>query len=367
MNFKVDNSVNGGPINLVFCSDNKYFPALYCAIGSVLQTSSSSIFKIYVIDGGLDELSKKKIYSLLKSKSPQSQIIYLVPDESKIQKLVRRKEMTAIAYARLLIPEIVPESRVLYLDSDTLTFSDVAELWSDPLLMGEMLCAVADTETLCLADDSKKACEILGVPTGRKYFNSGVLLMNNDLLKADGFSLQCIEFQIKYGHICRFHDQSPINFIYSDRIREISLKWNTPVWLLDSKPWTKPSSIMHYTNERPWLRDSGKSASYFFRKYAESIGLSIETGSKTFQDGRLQLLIKHFAAPMRAVVFSVLGIYYGLSSNHERQSSYLRSSAYWAKYFFNLPYSVILNRKNRSLINSYFSLLASEFKNIHLS
>lgn len=363
MQSEVVTSNNSGLINIVFCADNNYFSALYCAIGSLLQTSFSSTFKIYVIDGGLSDFSKGKINSLLKSKSPQSEIAYIVPDISQLHGLIIRKEMSAIAYARLLIPEIILESRVLYLDSDTLVFSDVAELWNDQSLMGEMLCAVADTETLCLADDSKKTCDLLGVPQGRKYFNSGVLLMDLDQMRLNNFSIKCSEFQLKYGAICRFHDQSPINFIYSDRIREIPLKWNTPVWLLDSKPWSKPSAILHYTNERPWLSDSGKSASYFFRKYAESLGISIERASKTFQEGRLQLLINHLAAPLRAFVFLILGIFYGLLSNHERQSSYLRSSTYWAKYFFKLPSSIILNRRNRALIKSYFSLISSKSNN----
>jgi lipopolysaccharide biosynthesis glycosyltransferase len=256
-------------INVVLSADEKYFPGLYCVIGSVIQSSRDN-FNFYVLDGGLSNLSKQKVISLLKRKSFQSQIFYIVPDNSSLKTLILRKEMTSIAYARLLIPELILESRVLYLDSDTLVFSDVAELWNDDSLVGEMLCAVADKETLCLADDSKKACDMLGVSPRKKYFNSGILLMDLDQLRSNKFSVKCIEFQLKYGSICRFHDQSPINFIYSDRIREIPLKWNTPVWLIDSKPWTKPSSILHYTNERPWLRDSGKAASYFFRKYAEN-------------------------------------------------------------------------------------------------
>lgn len=344
-------------INIVLSADEKYFPGLYCVIGSVIQSSRDN-FNFYVLDGGLSNLSKERIISLLKNKSPQSQIIYIVPDNSSLQNMILRKEMTAIAYARLLIPELILESRVLYLDSDTLVFSDVAELWNDASLKGEMLCAVADTETLCLADDSKAACNLLGLPKDRKYFNSGVLLMDLDQLRANKFSDKCIRFQIKHGDICRFHDQSPINFIYSDRIREISLKWNTPVWLLDSEPWSRPSAILHYTNERPWLRDSGKAASYFFRKYAESLGLSIDTSGKTFRKGRYQNFVKHSTSPIRAFVFLILGIYYLICSNNNLKTSYFRSSAYWAKYFLKLPGYFLLNKKNRALINSYFELQA---------
>ena len=346
-------------INLVFCSDENYFTALYCAIGSVLDASSNNAFRIYVLDGGLSNRSKKKLESLLKEKSPISELIYIVPNNVQLEQLIRRKGMTAIAYARLLIPELIHESRVLYIDSDTLIFSDVAELWNDASLKGEMLCAVVDTETLCFRDDSKKACEILGLNPQKKYYNSGVLLMNVDKLKEDHFSLKCIDFQIKYGKICRFHDQSPINFVYSDHIKEIPLKWNTPVWTLDCKPWSRPSAILHYTNERPWLWDSGKAASYFFRKYAESLGEYIDTSGKTFRKSRYQNFVKHSVAPIRAFVFLILGIYYRICSNHELKSSYFRSSAYWAKYFLNLPRYLLLNKKNSALINSYFEMQAS--------
>jgi lipopolysaccharide biosynthesis glycosyltransferase len=339
-------------INIVFSADEKYFPGLYCAIGSVIQSSRAN-FNFYVLDGGISNSSKEKLYSLLKNNSDDHRLSFIQIDVSKFAHFDLRRGMSPSAYSRLLMPELINDSRVIYIDSDVLVFKDLAELWNDESLHGAILCAVADTETLTLGEDSRLVCDKLGVNSENKYFNSGFLLMDLDLLRADNFSKKCLDFTEQYTHQVRYHDQSPINFLYHNRIKELPVKWNTPVYTLNNIPWTIPDVVLHYTSQRPWLVDSS-TYSYFFLKYSASIGLPIDAKSKSFILGRFDSIRKNILSPIRVILFFLKYIYYKAISNETLCSSYQRACSYWLNYLLNIPHLFFLNKSNKTLINAYF-------------
>ena len=339
-------------ISVVFSADDKYFPGLYCAMGSVIQSSRAN-FNFYVLDGGISNSSKDKLYSLIKNSPLNHRLSFIQVDASRFARFDLRRGMSPSAYSRLLMPELINDSRVIYIDSDVLVFRDLAELWNDDLLYSSILCAVADTETLTLGEDSRSVCDKLGINSANKYFNSGFLLMDLDLLRADNFTKKCLTFTEKYTHEVRYHDQSPINFLYYNRIKEIPAMWNTPVYTLNTVPWTVPDVVLHYTSQRPWLVDSS-TYSYFFLKYSASIGLPIDVRSKSFILGRFDSIKQNILSPIRVILFFLKYIYYKAISNETLCSSYQRACSYWLRYFFLIPHLFFLQQRNRSLIDAYF-------------
>lgn len=84
--------------------------------------------------------------------------------------------LTRGAAYRLLIPEVLPLDRLIYLDGDIVVDLDIGALW-DVGLFGHSLAVVRDLETRYWSEAHWQRVRHIGVPP-ELYFNSGVMVMN---------------------------------------------------------------------------------------------------------------------------------------------------------------------------------------------
>lgn len=160
--------------------------------------------------------------------------------------------ISKITYGRLLIPRLVPEDQVLYIDSDAIVDQNIDELW--PLgFEGHPLAAVHDV----FAD----------------IFNAGILLINNKKLKEeDNIVDRMLEAGKEKG--LRDADQAVLNKFFNHNYLGLDIKYNyvigydrdvtlapsnAPTYfeLMDS---CKDPKIIHYASaDKPWnMTSSGR-------------------------------------------------------------------------------------------------------------
>jgi len=75
------------------------------------------------------------------------------------------------ALYRLLIPEVIPEERLLYVDTDALVTGDLSDLYAADL---------TDCDVVGVRDTGIKPQQLksIGLPADHAYINAGVMLMN---------------------------------------------------------------------------------------------------------------------------------------------------------------------------------------------
>lgn len=149
-----------------------------------------------------------------------------------------------MAYARFLIPKLIPDDRVLYLDSDLIVDDQIDELQ---------------------AVDFKDK-EIMAVPDygDANQFNSGVMLMNNQKLKQDGNLSQKL-LSLSADSKLDNGDQSVLNAFFKGKIFPLPAQYNYQVgydynafwhhsqYLLDKLNSIKHPKIIHYlTFDKPF-------------------------------------------------------------------------------------------------------------------
>lgn len=127
------------------------------------------------------------------------------------------------AWYRILLPELLTaESRVLYLDADTIIRRSLMPLWQMPL-DGKVLGAICNP---LYGFMNTRFMAGLGVTTPAEYFNSGVLLIDLDRWRAEGISQQMFRFIKERGSQQSWPDQNALNCVLAGRWQRLSPAWN---------------------------------------------------------------------------------------------------------------------------------------------
>jgi lipopolysaccharide biosynthesis glycosyltransferase len=168
--------------------------------------------------------------------------------------------VSAAAYMRLFLPDILPETvdRYIYLDSDVLVEGDLEELSSMPMC-GLPLAAVRDLFTPTVGAQGGIPGRPHGLSDDAPYFNSGVLLVDRAAWQRRDVTEVSLEYLERNRHRLRFVDQDSLNIACYDAWVELDRKWNYQGWWPDpGEVESRPSDVRvtHYVGRRkPWEAD----------------------------------------------------------------------------------------------------------------
>jgi lipopolysaccharide biosynthesis glycosyltransferase len=157
-----------------------------------------------------------------------------------------RADLTRGALFRLLIPEILPVSRVIYLDCDTVVNLDITDLWAAP--MGNFSLAAVKDAWVRHRSNEKIRRRIMGYDT-EEYFNSGVLLMNLQRIREKyDLARNAHDTFMRYAHAITGADQDCLNVLFAKDVAFLDERFNR---ILRNDP-VLDDSIIHFTGVKPW-------------------------------------------------------------------------------------------------------------------
>ncbi len=207
-------------MDIFFASDDKFVQHLSVAIVSILKNSLPfENFNFYILDGGITDKSKNNILSLQQIK--KFNIEFIKVDDNLFKECNITDECLYISkqtYYRYIIPKLKPEiKKCIYLDCDIVVNDSLNKLWNIDL-KDNYVAAVIELYNGGLEDKLR-----LGV---NKYFNAGVLLINNELWVKDNISETLFENQVKLKNKIRWVDQDVLNYTFNNKVLLISPKYN---------------------------------------------------------------------------------------------------------------------------------------------
>ena len=237
-------------IPIVFCFSSNYVSYTLAATYS-LAISTKSRLKIYWLVSRLEDLNLDLYINNLKFNNIEIKIISA--DESRFVKWKTAAHVNTSGYLRLLVPDLIPESKVIYLDCDVIVRSDLSELYNLNLI-GNVLAGVVDfTYEL-------RSTNTIPLTLGEPYLNAGVLLLDLKTLKEDRFLDKCESIHNNYYESIIWSDQCIINKYAEGRKLIIDKKWNFQVdsisttnlkW--DSTLFVDKTKILHFSGSiKPW-------------------------------------------------------------------------------------------------------------------
>lgn len=218
--YKLENSDINNEKNMVvaMCCTETWYSHLIVGLYSLLE-NTKSIKKIYLL------LETDNVYDvpyldyLIKKYNVEFKLI-------KVNKLIEKKlkrncpnknsYFTDFTFGKLLLSDIVEESKVLYLDTDAIAVKDISDIWnydiSDYYIAGVKDWGVEERGNI----------EELGI--NGKYINAGVVLFNLDKMRRDHVEEKCFDLINKIELI--FLDQDALNYVCTDNELYLPVMYN---------------------------------------------------------------------------------------------------------------------------------------------
>lgn len=281
-------------ISIVFASDNNYAQHIAVVIASIMAKTKEKVC-FYVIN---DNISKDKIEKLRDTAVTfKTKIEFISVPEDKFSNVYLSGHVSKAAYFRLALADILPNDieKVIYLDVDLLVYDDIKKMWQIDL-KNLPLAAVPDYGIMASPRLCKQKADVIGLPVGEKYFNSGVLVVNLKEWRKEDYTKQILEIinNNQFPH----HDQDALNKLFMHKWQALDLRWNIipPVFNLFSKillnsnfrknaiTARKNPGIIHYAGRyKPWEFTLHKG---FNDKYYQYLQLTSFADSSMPQPGK---------------------------------------------------------------------------------
>lgn len=273
-------------IPVVYSCDDNYAAYLGVSIKSLIENSTfSHQYKIYILDGGISEVNKKRIKSLEKSNITIEFVdVSPIMDKFDLSLFKLSLHFTIATYYRFFLPQLFPNfSKLCYIDCDTVVLKDIALLYETDI-KGYYLGVTRDIENIKSCNQNKEYKKYyyntLDMQNHLDYFNAGVLVCNIEKMKSDNLTEQLIKTLEKIGNP-RYVDQCILNSVCEGKVKFISQNWNFTWHTIFDKNYqqyvqspfleayekaAQDPYILHFTGcgLKPWLNPSLENSEYFW-------------------------------------------------------------------------------------------------------
>ncbi len=234
-------------IPLVFCFDAQFVNYAAVSIYTAHKSTTSKL-KIYCLVPVVDILKISIINELALQHKIDLVIIPIKQVYSAQWKDSSRFSKTV--YARLLIPDLISEEKILYLDSDVIVQGDLSKLYNTD---------VSEHTIAGVYDEGGAETSKIPRVLGDLYINSGVLVMNLSLLRKNNFLKKCQDIYEQYNDSIVWPDQCIINKYAEGNKVIIDSQWNRCIFSNNISPdnWfhiKQNSIILHFVGPiKPWM------------------------------------------------------------------------------------------------------------------
>lgn len=201
-------------INVVYiCDENYAMPASVSIVSLRDNRGNAAEYCVHVICCGVSQDSRAKLQSL--SCNGFSVFIHEVTlPESYSRQKIERLHVSPASLFKFELGELFPElDRILYLDCDTLVQGDISGLFSCDI-SGCYAAAVKDMKA-----ELSAPTQLSRIKAEHKtgYFNSGVMLLNLELLRRDKMNERLLQQRLDGTNF--FMDQDAFNFCFGGRVK----------------------------------------------------------------------------------------------------------------------------------------------------
>ena len=202
-------------IHIIANMNNKYIYASLVSINSVLRNSNKKNTTIVYHILCPEDLRRRyinKLKAFLFYYPKNLEMIFY--NMGNLFSRFKRIRFSQVAFYRLLTPLFIPADKIIYLDSDVIAFDDLNEMYN---------LNFDNNYVLGFLDFLSHGIDYLGIRT-EKYINSGVLLINLDLIRKNKKYYEIILLLNNYKKL-ENNDQTVINYVFYPDIGILPFKY----------------------------------------------------------------------------------------------------------------------------------------------
>lgn len=242
-------------IHIALTFDNNYTEYSVVLMTSILANKGDEKIRFHLLDSGFSDFAKAKIHEV------KDCIIEFHKVDMEIFKNYKKADYYPVSMLfTMILPDIIPVERIIYLDSDMVVNSSLLELW-DTDVEDNYVAAVEDA-------NGKKYAKRFSLKPTSKFFNTGTMLVNCDKWRQDGICKKAVEISLANTGTRFGYDQTVLNQLFEGKVKFIDYRWNLQycpinVWptyedLENYKSASKNPNIIHYVGDyKPWKQGLG--------------------------------------------------------------------------------------------------------------
>ena len=262
--------------NIIFSTDDDGVSYMLVAIHSIMTNNPGLNCCFYIINSGLGEKSKNAIRKLTDAHNANMSFVAIDNSLPLLKNIsIRNRAVPRQGYYRYLAPTLIKENRALYLDIDMMCTGNIEMLYAEDL-RGNYIGWVRDTMVFRRADSV--ATKIGFNEIDNLYFNSGLILMDLEILRKDRMT------EIFFKNIKNrsrlipkkydlFNDQTIANLTFTKSL-SIDLKYNTLLKTFDYDEITYEPVFVHFSGRhKPLTYYNDKTVPYMdiYYRYAREL------------------------------------------------------------------------------------------------
>lgn len=241
-------------MNILFAADSGYQKRLQICIRSFLRFPSEEGYDIYIMHSDWTEEEQGRFQRQI---GEGARVHFIYVDPQIFADFPDNKRYPKLIYYRIYAAHFLPKEmkRILYLDGDTIVINSLEELYNMDL-EGYYYCACTHVKKVL-----NKINQIrLGTEEEYAYINSGVLLMNLELLRKEQKVDEIKEYVKERGMFFTLPDQDVITALYGEKIKIIdTLKYN----LSDRILHIHNANLTKERIDLDWIRKNGVVIHYY--------------------------------------------------------------------------------------------------------
>ena len=209
-------------MNIALITDKNYLIPTGTAIASILESNRNEDLHFFIITQNLCANEVQLLQSFVEPHSNHARIeIIALCDKDIADFPIRKGDHVSIAtYFRIYFPKIIPESKLLFVDGDTLCVDSLKDFYN--LDITNYSCAVCHDEQ----NANDKHFRRLKYPKENGYFCAGVMLINLDWWRKYDVMQKCLEYIQNEPEACLWHDQDALNHVLNGTVLWADFRYN---------------------------------------------------------------------------------------------------------------------------------------------
>ncbi len=259
-------------INILVTLDEKYIPYLNVMLTSLLYSNPDCFFAVYLLHSSIPEAASKETRNIL---GRSGMLIPVQIDDMGLGNAPTTSRYPKEMYYRIFAARYLPETldRILYLDPDTIVNGSIKSLYQLPMDDYYFAAASHTGEFLRFFNGIR-----LDMDEASPYINSGVMLMNLELLRKEQDYEDVFQFIKKRKKQLILPDQDIISSLYGSKIYALDTfrynmterlyKLHAPFEKNMNIEWVrKHSVIIHYCGRnKPWKESYSGQLDIFYKE-----------------------------------------------------------------------------------------------------
>lgn len=238
-------------VAVAFCTDKNMEAPLHVAASSLLRhLDPAYTAHLYFLLTGFSHRDIAQLKSTLALTGRPHQLHILAEPSADIFAALPSLHGSRSTYHRLLLPDLVDESLLLYLDSDIYVNTDIAPLFK--LEMGNKpIGFIVDGNVRYALDNAFQT--LTGRSLNAPAFNAGVCLFNRAEWLKQNCKQRLLSLGAKFAEHLISHDQSLLNALFADDCFRLDQKFNLKVYPSNVKKDVPADGIYHFVGSpKPW-------------------------------------------------------------------------------------------------------------------